>query len=112
MTVAVAVAMAVAVAVPVVAVLLLRPVSAGGPGARRTDCRGSPGRSPVAGRGAVEAEGLPDARAAFDTRNVDTVLVAGQVRTWAGRPTDVDLPALRAAAAASRDRILREAAAG
>ncbi|MEV8098980.1 hypothetical protein [Kitasatospora sp. NPDC085879] len=38
------------------------------------------------------------------------MLVAGQVRKWAGRPLDVDLPALRAEAAASRDRILRAAA--
>ncbi|MGW4895612.1 amidohydrolase family protein [Kitasatospora sp. NPDC004240] len=45
-----------------------------------------------------------------DARNVDTVLVAGQVRKWAGRVLDVDLPALRAEAAASRDRILRAAA--
>ncbi|GAA2789687.1 amidohydrolase family protein [Kitasatospora paracochleata] len=45
-----------------------------------------------------------------DTRNIDTVLIAGQVRKWAGRVLDVDLPALRAEASASRDRILRAAA--
>ncbi|MGW6919474.1 hypothetical protein ACWGB8_37535 [Kitasatospora sp. NPDC054939] len=39
----------------------------------------------------------------------DTVLIAGQVRKWAGRVLDVDLPALRAEAAASRDRILHAA---
>ncbi|MEW1913931.1 amidohydrolase family protein [Kitasatospora sp. NPDC085895] len=45
-----------------------------------------------------------------DTRNVDTVLIAGQIRKWAGRLLDADLPALRAEVAASRDRILRAAA--
>ncbi|WP_052390747.1 amidohydrolase family protein [Streptomyces sp. NRRL B-24484] len=44
-----------------------------------------------------------------DTRNIDTVLIAGQIRKWAGRVLDVDLPGLRAEAAASRDRILRTA---
>ncbi|AUY48277.1 amidohydrolase family protein [Streptomyces sp. CB01881] len=44
-----------------------------------------------------------------DARNIDTVLVGGQVRKWAGRVLDVDLPTLRAEAAASRDRILHAA---
>ncbi|MFF2040890.1 amidohydrolase family protein [Kitasatospora sp. NPDC058170] len=44
-----------------------------------------------------------------DARNIDTVLIGGQVRKWAGRVLDVDLPTLRAEAAASRDRILRAA---
>ncbi|MFF0413203.1 amidohydrolase family protein [Kitasatospora sp. NPDC004745] len=44
-----------------------------------------------------------------DARNIDTVLVGGQVRKWAGRVLDVDLPLLRAEAAVSRDRILRAA---
>ncbi|MEV4613028.1 amidohydrolase family protein [Kitasatospora sp. NPDC049258] len=46
-----------------------------------------------------------------DARNVDTVLIGGQVRKWAGRLLDLDLPALRGQAAASRDHILRTAAA-
>ncbi|GLF95361.1 amidohydrolase family protein [Streptomyces yaizuensis] len=41
-----------------------------------------------------------------DARNIDTVFVAGQVRKWDGRLLGVDLPALRAEAAASRARIL------
>ncbi|GAA2824709.1 amidohydrolase family protein [Kitasatospora sp. CM 4170] len=44
-----------------------------------------------------------------DARNIDTVLIGGQVRKWAGRVLDVDLPALRAEAAASRDHVLRTA---
>ncbi|MFJ1705851.1 amidohydrolase family protein [Kitasatospora sp. NPDC088346] len=44
-----------------------------------------------------------------DARNIDTVLVAGQVRKWAGQVLDVDLPALRARAAASRDHVLEAA---
>ncbi|WP_354644393.1 amidohydrolase family protein [Kitasatospora camelliae] len=44
-----------------------------------------------------------------DARNVDTVLIAGRVRKWAGRLVDVDLPRLRAEAAASRDHLLRTA---
>ncbi|MER8187758.1 amidohydrolase family protein [Kitasatospora sp. NPDC094015] len=44
-----------------------------------------------------------------DARNVDTVLIAGQVRKWAGRVLDLDLPALRARAAASREHVLRTA---
>ncbi len=44
-----------------------------------------------------------------DARNIDTVLVAGKVRKWAGRVLDADLPTLRAEAAASRDHILRTA---
>ncbi|MFJ3791673.1 amidohydrolase family protein [Kitasatospora sp. NPDC090091] len=44
-----------------------------------------------------------------DARNIDTVLIGGQVRKWAGRVLDVDLPTLRAEAAASRDHILRAA---
>ncbi|WP_244215599.1 amidohydrolase family protein [Kitasatospora purpeofusca] len=46
-----------------------------------------------------------------DARNIDTVLIAGRVRKWAGRLLDVDLPALRAEAAASRDHVHRAAAA-
>ncbi|MFJ4095195.1 amidohydrolase family protein [Kitasatospora sp. NPDC089913] len=47
-----------------------------------------------------------------DARNIDTVLIAGRVRKWAGRLLDVDLPALRAEAAASRDHVHRAAAGG
>ncbi|MFJ4798972.1 amidohydrolase family protein [Kitasatospora purpeofusca] len=46
-----------------------------------------------------------------DARNIDTVLIAGRVRKWAGRLLDVDLPALRAEAAASRDHVHRAAVA-
>ncbi|MFE6749787.1 amidohydrolase family protein [Kitasatospora purpeofusca] len=46
-----------------------------------------------------------------DARNIDTVLIAGRVRKWAGRLLDVDLPALRAEAAASRDHLHRAMAA-
>ncbi|MFF9624772.1 amidohydrolase family protein [Streptomyces griseosporeus] len=41
-----------------------------------------------------------------DPRNVDAVFVAGQVRKWDGRLLDVDLAALRAEVAASRDHVL------
>ena len=41
-----------------------------------------------------------------DARNVDTVLIAGQVCKWNGRLLAVDLPALRAEVATSRDYIL------
>ncbi|GAA2884576.1 cytosine deaminase [Actinoplanes cyaneus] len=41
-----------------------------------------------------------------DARNIDTVIIAGQVRKWAGRLLDVDLAALRDEVAASRDHIL------
>ncbi|MEU8825305.1 amidohydrolase family protein [Streptomyces sp. NPDC048636] len=41
-----------------------------------------------------------------DTRNIDAVFVAGQVRKWDGRVLDVDLQALRREVAASRDYIL------
>lgn len=44
-----------------------------------------------------------------DARNIDTVLIAGQVRKWGGRALDVDLPALRAEVAASRDYVLEAA---
>ncbi|MFJ8431332.1 amidohydrolase family protein [Kitasatospora sp. NPDC094019] len=46
-----------------------------------------------------------------DARNIDTVLIAGRVRKWAGRLLDVDLPALRAVAVASREHVYRAAAA-
>ncbi len=45
-----------------------------------------------------------------DARNIDTVLIAGQVRKWDGAVLDVDLPALRASVAASRDRLIAAAA--
>ena len=45
-----------------------------------------------------------------DARNIDTVLVAGQVRKWAGTVLDVDLPQLRNAVEESRDRLLAAAA--
>ncbi|MGW2530633.1 hypothetical protein ACWC10_26775 [Streptomyces sp. NPDC001595] len=41
-----------------------------------------------------------------DARNVDTVVIAGQVRKRDGRLLDVDLAALRDEVAASRDHIL------
>jgi cytosine/adenosine deaminase-related metal-dependent hydrolase len=44
-----------------------------------------------------------------DARNIDTVLIAGQVRKFNGRVLDVDLTELRAEVAASRDHILSAA---
>ncbi|MFJ2239348.1 amidohydrolase family protein [Streptomyces sp. NPDC087859] len=44
-----------------------------------------------------------------DPRNIDTVFVAGEVRKWNGRLLDVDVAALRAEVAASRDHILADA---
>ncbi|WP_310431363.1 amidohydrolase family protein [Streptomyces sp. 3330] len=44
-----------------------------------------------------------------DTRNIDTVFVAGQVRKWNGRLVDVDVDALRGEVAASRDYIMARA---
>ncbi|MFI7501571.1 amidohydrolase family protein [Streptomyces sp. NPDC049687] len=44
-----------------------------------------------------------------DTRNIDTVFVAGQVRKWNGLLLDVDLDALRGEVTASRDHILANA---
>lgn len=46
-----------------------------------------------------------------DARNVDTVLIGGRVRKWAGELLDVDLAALRDEVAASRDHILAAASA-
>jgi len=42
-----------------------------------------------------------------DARNIETVLVAGKPRKWAGELVGVDLDALRAEVTASRDDILR-----
>ncbi|MGP3947701.1 amidohydrolase family protein [Streptomyces sp. 7N604] len=47
-----------------------------------------------------------------DARNIDTVLIAGQVRKFDGRVLDVDLAALRAEVTASRDHLLAQAAPG
>ncbi|GGP85425.1 amidohydrolase family protein [Saccharothrix coeruleofusca] len=44
-----------------------------------------------------------------DARNVDTVLVGGRVRKWAGELLDVDLAALRDEVTASRDHVLAAA---
>jgi cytosine/adenosine deaminase-related metal-dependent hydrolase len=44
-----------------------------------------------------------------DTRNIDTVLVGGVVRKWAGELVDVDLPRLRRLAYESRDYLARRA---
>jgi cytosine/adenosine deaminase-related metal-dependent hydrolase len=44
-----------------------------------------------------------------DARNIDTVLIAGQVRKFNGHVLDVDLPALRAEVTASRDHVLAAA---
>ncbi|MFI6444317.1 amidohydrolase family protein [Kitasatospora sp. NPDC050543] len=41
-----------------------------------------------------------------DARNISTVLVDGEPRKWNGRVLGVDLPALRAQVAASRDHVL------
>ncbi|MEV4526926.1 amidohydrolase family protein [Streptosporangium sp. NPDC049304] len=41
-----------------------------------------------------------------DARNIDAVLIAGQVRKWAGNVLDVDLAALREDVRASRDCVL------
>lgn len=46
-----------------------------------------------------------------DARNISTVLVDGEPRKWNGRVLDVDLPALRAQVAASRDHVLNARAA-
>jgi cytosine/adenosine deaminase-related metal-dependent hydrolase len=44
-----------------------------------------------------------------DARNIDTVLVDGRVRKWAGELLDVDLAALRDEVDASRDHVLAAA---
>ncbi|MGW6929853.1 amidohydrolase family protein [Lentzea sp. NPDC054927] len=44
-----------------------------------------------------------------DARNIDTVLIAGQVRKWDGVVLDVDLAELRTQVAASRDHVLATA---
>lgn len=41
-----------------------------------------------------------------DARNIDTVLIAGQLRKWHGEVLDVDLAALRRDVSASRDFVL------
>ncbi|MGL5928425.1 MAG: amidohydrolase family protein [Dermatophilaceae bacterium] len=45
-----------------------------------------------------------------DPRNVDVVLVAGQVRKWAGRLVGVDVDALGREVRASRDEVVARAA--
>src|SRR5205807_10075027 len=47
--------------------------------------------------------------ALMDRTNVETVIVAGNVRTWQGRLLDVDLPHLRQQVEASRDFTLAKA---
>ncbi|MGW2200186.1 amidohydrolase family protein, partial [Streptosporangium sp. NPDC001682] len=44
-----------------------------------------------------------------DPRNIDAVLIAGQVRKWAGTVLDIDLAGLREDVRASRDRVLAAA---
>ncbi|MGM1065116.1 amidohydrolase family protein [Saccharothrix sp. Mg75] len=44
-----------------------------------------------------------------DARNVDTVLIGGEVRKWAGEVLDVDLAALRDEVTASRDHVVAAA---
>ncbi|MET8052449.1 MULTISPECIES: amidohydrolase family protein [unclassified Streptosporangium] len=44
-----------------------------------------------------------------DPRNIDAVLIAGQVRKWAGTVLDLDLAGLREDVRASRDRVLAAA---
>ncbi|ADB30598.1 amidohydrolase [Kribbella flavida DSM 17836] len=44
-----------------------------------------------------------------DPRNIDAVLIAGEVRKWAGTVLDVDLPTLRDEVRESRDRVLQTA---
>ncbi len=44
-----------------------------------------------------------------DTRNIDTVFVAGQVRKWNGQLLDVNVEALRVEVAASRDYVMAHA---
>ncbi|WP_199444534.1 amidohydrolase family protein [Umezawaea beigongshangensis] len=44
-----------------------------------------------------------------DARNVDTVLIGGRVRKWAGELLEVDLAALREEVTASRDHVLTAA---
>jgi len=43
-----------------------------------------------------------------DPRNIDAVLIAGQVRKWAGTVLDVDLAELRQDVHGSRDRVLHD----
>jgi hypothetical protein len=46
----------------------------------------------------------------MDRTNVETVIVAGKVRTWKGRLLDVDLPVLRRQLEDSRDDVFNAAA--
>ena len=45
----------------------------------------------------------------MDRTNVDTVMVAGQLRKWQGALFDVDLPKLRTELEASRDYLFKAA---
>lgn len=45
----------------------------------------------------------------MERSKVDTVLVAGKIRTWKGKMFDVDLPKLRGEFEASRDYLFKAA---
>jgi cytosine/adenosine deaminase-related metal-dependent hydrolase len=63
----------------------------------------------VAGPGLGLLNHLPGAIVVSDTANVDTVLVAGEVRKRGGRLVNVDITRARARAEASRDRLFAAA---